>query len=135
MRASIIDTDILSCLLRQDPRAIAGATAYLDRHSFLSISIITRYEILRGLMAKDADKQALAFEAMCESMIVVPISDAIVRRAAEIYARLRKQGQLIGDADILIAATCLDHEYDIVTNNTSHFERIAELALHNWIAN
>jgi len=35
----------------------------------------------------------------------LPLTDAIVIRAATIYADLHQRGTLIGDADILIAAT------------------------------
>ena len=37
----------------------------------------------------------------------LPITDRVIERAAELYADLYKRGQLIGDADILIAATAL----------------------------
>jgi tRNA(fMet)-specific endonuclease VapC len=50
----LLDTDILSALMRRDARALPRARAYLGAHGALSFSIITRYEILRGLKAKSA---------------------------------------------------------------------------------
>jgi predicted nucleic acid-binding protein len=49
-----------------------------------------------------------------------------------LYASLSRQGALIEDADIFIAAFCLVNDYPLVTNNTRHFGRIAELTLVDW---
>jgi tRNA(fMet)-specific endonuclease VapC len=50
----ILDTDILSFLMRQNAAVLARGNAYLSEHRQFTISIITRYEILRGLKAKGA---------------------------------------------------------------------------------
>ena len=42
-------------------------------------------------------------------------------------------GELIGDADILIAASALSNGCGIVTNNEAHFRRIADLQVENWL--
>lgn len=61
-----------------------------------------------------------------------PLSDEIVVRAAEIYGDLHKRGALIEDADILIAATALEHGLALVTENPSHFGRIQNLIVEGW---
>jgi predicted nucleic acid-binding protein len=58
----------------------------------------------------------------------------VVTRAAELFADLHQRGALIGDADILIAATTLAHGYWLATNNESHMRRIAGLQVENWLA-
>ncbi len=70
---------------------------------------------------------------MCQSMEVLPLTDAVIVRAADIYGKLHQTGQLIGDADMLIAATRLENGCEIVTNNTSHFSRIFGLVVQNWL--
>ncbi len=47
-------------------------------------------------------------------------------RASQIYADLYQQGKIIGDADILIAATAIESDLLLVTNNTAHFSRIKD---------
>ncbi|MCL2198974.1 MAG: PIN domain-containing protein [Defluviitaleaceae bacterium] len=54
------------------------------------------------------------------------------KKAAEIYIELKSKGQLIGDADILIASYCLVNGYTLVTRNISDFERIDGLKFANW---
>lgn len=129
----ILDTDILSLLMRKNPAVAAKADAYLFEHRQFSISIITRYEILRGLKVKSAFKQAEIFEDFCARNTVLPIDDKVIIRAADIYADLYKRGEIIADADILIAASALANECGIVTNNESHFQRIADLIVDNWL--
>ena len=59
--------------------------------------------------------------------------DIIVRQAAAIYADLYVRGQLIGDADILIAATALTHRLVLVTNSHAHFSCIGAFTVRNWL--
>jgi tRNA(fMet)-specific endonuclease VapC len=133
MDAVLVDTDILSSVMRKEPRAYAKAHEYLAIHGELTISMMTRYEILRGLMAKQAVVQLSAFDRFCGANIVLPLTEKIIIRAAGIYGELHRGGALIGDGDILIAATALESGLSLVTNNTDHFNRISGLQLLNWL--
>ncbi len=130
---ALLDTDTLSAVLRRNPIVIAKARDYLRSHHHFAFSIITRYEILRGLKVKRATKQQAAFDRFCVASTILPLSDAIVVQAAEIYADLYQRGELIGDADILIAATAIVGGHGLVTNNERHFERIERLNIDNWL--
>lgn len=133
MKPALLDTDILSALMRRELAAVAQARDYLAVYPQLAISSITRYEILRGLNAKRATVQLARFEVLCASMQILPLTDAIIVRAAAIYANLYRGGQLIGDADILIAATAMEHGLVLITNNENHHSRIAGLPIGNWL--
>jgi tRNA(fMet)-specific endonuclease VapC len=132
-RIVLLDSDTVSAITRNHPQAVTKAAAYLRAHAKYSIAIITRYEVLRGLIAKGATKQQAIFEHFCMTNEVIGIDDAVIVRAAEIYATLHRQGQLIGDADILIAATALTYGYGVATNNERHFWRVAGLHVENWL--
>ena len=128
----VLDTDILSILLRRQPAVVAEARTYVAEHGRFTLSCITRYEILRGLKAKGASRQIDAFDAFCLASTVLPLTDAAVTKAAEIYARLMGRGELIPDADILIAASALSFGLGVVTNNEKHFRRVEGLRVVNW---
>ena len=130
---ALLDTDTLSAILRGTPVVQARSRDYLAEHRAFALSIITRYEILRGLKAKDATAQVQAFDRFCETCLILPLTDAIVVKAAEIYATLRRRGQPTGDADILIGASALTHGFGVVTNNEAHFRRIEGLHVDNWL--
>ncbi len=53
-----------------------------------------------------------------------------MRRFARIRSELRQRGQLIGDADILIAAAAIEHDLMLLTRNRRHFERIPDLTIY-----
>jgi tRNA(fMet)-specific endonuclease VapC len=130
---ALLDTDTLSEIIKGRNLAIQRkAQEYLSLHQRFQFSIITRYEILRGLKAKDATAQVQAFEKQCRSSIVLPLSDEIVAKGADVFAILRKRSEIISDADILIAATALVHSLVLVTNNIDHFQRISDLRVETW---
>ena len=53
-----------------------------------------------------------------------------MRHFAEVRGRLRLEGQLITDMDLLIAATALANSLTLVTRNIRHFARIPGLELY-----
>src|SRR5215831_8357580 len=133
LNKALLDTDVLSALMRKDTIVITKAKAYLAQYGHFTISIITRYEILRGLKIKRATQQIARFEQFCLRNKVLPITDSVVKQAADIYADLYVRGELISDADILIAASALANGYEVATNNEKHFERIIGLHVQNWL--
>lgn len=48
--------------MKRHPAVLAKVDDYLAVHGVLSFSIITRYEVLRGLKAKNATTQIATFE-------------------------------------------------------------------------
>jgi tRNA(fMet)-specific endonuclease VapC len=120
--------------MRRTPAALNRARTYLADSQRLTISLVTRFEILRGLKAKRATAQLAAFDSFCRSNEVLPITDAVIVRAADIYADLHLRGLLIPDADILIAATAIENDLVLATNNLADFGRIAGLRIDNWLA-
>jgi len=131
---ALLDTDILSAIMRKNPLATERARSYLEIYRQFTFSVITRYEVLRGLLTKGASKQIATFDQLCAKSRVLPLNDSIIVQAAAIYADLHQRGGLISDADILIAATAITHGLAVVTNNEAHFRRIRNLQIENWLA-
>ena len=129
----LLDTDILASIMRQNSIVIPRARLYLAEYGRFSFSVITRYEILRGLKVKGATQQAIVFDRFCARNAILPITEETAIKAAEIYADLSERGELIGDADILIAASTLVHGLGVTTNNETHFKRVRELRVENWL--
>ena len=129
---ALLDSDTLSFYMKKFPKVVAVAQSYLRQHQFFTFSIITRFEILRGLKSNGATTGIKAFDSLCSQNEVVELNDKVIVRAADIYADLYKRGLLILDADILIAATALENNLPLVTNNEAHFKRISGLQVLNW---
>jgi len=84
------------------------------------------------LKAKGAGNQLIHFEIWCLLQEVLPISESIIVLAADLYAGLKRRGQLIGDNDLLIAATALHQGWSLATGNVAHFSRIPGLVIDDW---
>lgn len=132
MKPSMLDTDVLSEFLRGNPKVIAKVDEHLKEYGFISLSIITYYEILNGLLYKDARKQLTRFEEFVELNKVVPLTLRMAKAAAIIQADLRRKGTEIGHTDTLIAGISMTSEFQLVTNNSDHFKRIKGLDIANW---
>jgi len=131
---SLIDTDILSELFKGNRQVRTRVEEYVREHGRLTISHIQKYEVLKGLKAKKADKQIKVFKKFCDANIILPITDDIIEKASEIYASLKVAGNLISDVDIFVAAITITNNLVLITNNTDHFSRIKGVRLDNWKA-
>ena len=133
MRPALVDTDILSEFLRGTEIVVDNAKNYLENYDSINFSIITYYEILNGLLYKDARKQLKRFSDFAELNKILPLTLSATRQAAEIHANLRKKGEPIGHTDCLIAGIALTNNLHLVTNNIDHFKRIEGLEIVNWL--
>lgn len=128
----LLDSDTLSFYFKKYPKVVAEAQNYLQQHQIFTFSAVSRFEILRGMKVRGAAAQLKFFDLFCRQNEIIELSDQIIVRAADIYADLYQRGLLILDADILIAATALENNLPIVTNNESHYNRISGLQVLNW---
>lgn len=134
MNPSILDTDMLMPLFKGVPSVLERARQHRDRYGHLNITIITYYEVMKGHEYVGAlDRQKL-FDEFCQLNNVIPLDQVACQRAAQVYADLRRRGNLIPDADILIAGIALAGDYVLVTQNVKHFQRINWLKVENWLS-
>ena len=133
MDAALLDTDMLNEVLKQkNANVVQLASNYLKRHGQFTISSMTRYELLRGLKEKAATAQLARFDNFCQNTLVLPITDTILERAADLWVAARKIGQAGRDADLIIAATAFEHSLVLVTGNTKDYSWISGLRLNDW---
>jgi tRNA(fMet)-specific endonuclease VapC len=132
VQPALIDTDILSMFMRGHQQVARNFSDYMVEYGKLNICIITEYEIISGLMHRDAKKQLNSFLILAKNSNVLPLTSQSVAISAEKYASLRKQGRTVDDMDLLIAGVAIANNLVLVTNNQSHFNRIEGLRLDNW---
>ena len=135
MKRALLDTDTVSYYLKNYPLVVDKVNAYLQEYGFISISLITYYEVMNGLLYKDAHRQLEQFNEFVNLNEVVPLDQAIALTAAQLFADLRKAGRSFGHNDVLIGATALEKDLVVITNNANHFSRIPNLTIDNWTVN
>jgi tRNA(fMet)-specific endonuclease VapC len=132
MKRYLLDTNI--CIyfikgqfqLNQKIEAVGAANCF--------ISEMTVAEMKYGVEnSKTPDVLRPIVEAFIPKFVVVPVYEALDIYAAE-KARLRQNGLLIDDFDILIGATAVAHQFVMVTNNGKHLGRLQNIIIENWTA-
>lgn len=101
----------------------------------LAISVITASELLHGIhrasTPEQADKRRQFVEFVLSLFPVIAIELEVARCHARIWAELQVRGQLIGAHDLLIAATAIATQYDLLTLNVNEFSRVQGLTVIN----
>ena len=88
---ALIDTDILSYYFKGESNVVRNFEKYLESFEIMELSIITYYEIMSGLEAKNAFKQLETFEEFAKDNIVIPLTENSCKISAELYSNLRKK--------------------------------------------
>jgi len=127
-----LDSNIISYMLKEDADVIIRYRQAFDDGIDFVIPPIVFYEVQRGLLAKKLNKRLVKFNELCQKIKQREFDMSVWQKAAQIYASLSQQGNLIDDADIFIAAFCIANGYTLITNNTRHFKHIYGLQFVNW---
>jgi toxin FitB len=129
----LLDTDVLSAI-RKKVRDINLENWFSQNGSAdLYLSVVTIGEIERGIVRqKTVDPEFAGDLSLWLDTVVtryeqriLPLTTNIARRWGKLSGELGHNG-----ADLMIAATALEHNLAVVTRNTRHFEP-AKVALIN----
>jgi predicted nucleic acid-binding protein len=121
----VIDTGVFIEHLRTKDK-LATTLYQLPDNAELFISSVSMYELYMGATTKEKEKDV---KILTEDLSVLPFTDSVAVKAAQIYHQLRLSNQMIEFRDIFIAATCIVNELPIVTLNKKHFKRIDGLKI------
>ena len=128
----LLDTNICVYFLKQNAK-IVDKIASVPADD-LAISCFNLTELLYGAYnSEHVDKNLERVRYIENTIEVMPFDRKAIENYAAIKSTLKKQGKLIDDFDILIAAVALSNEMILVTNNEKHFERIPDLIIENWL--
>lgn len=122
----LIDTDWIIDHLN----GVEAVTKKLEKFTASGIctSIISVAELYEGVYgSKDYDESLDTLETFLEGITVLPIDHEVCKIFGKERNKLRKQGNIIGDLDLLIASICLRYDLILLTNNKKHFEKIDSL--------
>ncbi len=128
-----LDTSIIVQLFRGNPRITANINEAENAHE-LCITIISVYELYKGIHS--ASKKETHFQKLKEFLkraSILTIDENVCDKAGSLFANLRKENQVIEDADLLIAAIALNNDAVLVTANPAHFTRVKNLQVENWL--
>jgi len=98
----------------------------------LGVSVISLAELYEGIYySTDPEGNEQDLHDFLRGVSTFGIDEEICKIFGRERGRLRKAGQLIGDFDLLIAATGLHYGLTVLTNNRQHFERVEGLQIES----
>jgi tRNA(fMet)-specific endonuclease VapC len=122
----LIDTDWIIFGLRGEKNIVSKL--FELREEGLAISVISLAELYEGVYrSTDPVSNERSISDFLTGVSVLEITNEICKIFGKQRAKLRKEGRLIGDLDLLIASTCFHHGLILITNNIKHFELVEGL--------
>lgn len=102
----------------------------------ICISSITYGELCFGIENGESNLREVRFNQLdlfSQRLLIDPWDEDAARHYGVIRALLKRQGNTIGNNDLLIAAHARSINAVLVTNNTKEFSRIPDISLEDWI--
>lgn len=137
--STLLDTNVLSELLRAQPDAAVLAWMALQPANSLFVSAVTQAEMLLGARVLPAGKRRQNLEQALETMFredfaghILPFDASCAPAFANVVAARRRAGAPISQFDGQIAAIALSHRLALVTRNVSDFEGCGVAVINPW---
>jgi tRNA(fMet)-specific endonuclease VapC len=125
----IIDADWIIQALKGQQQAVGILEQLAGDASYVSWATVAEvYEV--AFKSPDPHAYLAYLREFLLPYRMIGLDESIAERFAEIRSLLRRQGQLISDFDILLAATALQLDLTVLTYNSRHFERIPDLRIY-----
>lgn len=105
MSRYVLDTNVISDLTRGEPDVLAHLRMHTADTLYLCQPVY--FEVLRGLLWKNAPAKLKSLEALRGLLTWVELVDEDWSRAAQLWANTQIQGKQLADVDLLVAALTL----------------------------
>jgi len=140
MSGFLLDTNIISELVRPKPEP--KVTAWIDAtdESLLYLSVLTMGEIRKGIASLRDPSRRVALEAWLDSDLVIrfahrilPIDQPVADRWGRITAQVAAAKSSLPVIDGLLAATAIHHNLTLVTRNTKDVVAAGVPVFNPWV--
>ena len=135
----VLDTNVLSELMRAEPDARVLAWVAAQPRALLCTTHINQAEILYGIAALPEGRRRTALAVAAEAIFaedfagrILPFGAAATARYADIVLARRRAGNPIEGFDALIAATALAAGAGVATRDTGGFAGCGLSLINPW---
>lgn len=140
MSGFLLDTNVISELVRPRPEPKVTNWVAATDEDLLHLSVLTLGEIRKGIMILKDTSRRVALEAWLDSDLVLRFSGrilAIDETVADRWGRLAARatmGTQLPVIDGLLAATAMEHNLTLVTRNTKDVAGTGVPVFDPWIS-
>jgi len=126
----LVDTDWAIHYLNGHPQIVKKLDDLKEQG--LALSVISLAELYEGVYySTDPDGNEEDLNDFLRGVAIIGIDGKTCKEFARERGRLRAVGRMIGDFDLLIGTTALQHNLTLLTNNRRHFEAIDRLPIES----
>ena len=139
MSGFLLDTNVISELIK--PRPEANVTAWIEGtdESLLYLSVLTLGEIRRGIATLAQSRRRASLEAWLDKDLrsrfedrILTIEHEVADRWGLLTATARNSGIVLPVIDGLLAATALEHNLTFVTRDTGQIPSMGVAVFNPW---
>ncbi len=135
----VLDTDVLSVFVRQRPDPAVVQWLNQQDPSEISSTVITVFEIRRGLSLLPIGARRYRLETLFVGSIgrflqnrILPLDHDAAEHASKVSAARQLIGINIGLSDTLIAGIAIRNQAQIATRNERHFSDLDLTVINPW---
>jgi len=129
----LLDTNICIYAIKKKPHHILEIIKERSKYG-IYISSLTIAELEYGVENSDRiEENRIALLKFISIFNILCFDDMDAIPYGKLKAKLKKDGNLIGPIDMLLAAQALSKDLIFVTNNIKEFIRIENLKIENWV--
>jgi len=108
----VFDTSLLIDALRKKKDALDLIDHYSAKER-LAITIISKYEILRGAREKNMN----LINGLLSRFFIYDFEDSSLREAVRIYRKLKAKGKIVSELDVLVAGIAATNNETLITRD------------------
>ena len=139
MSGFLLDTNIISELVKPKPEANVTEWVENTDESLLYLSVLTLGEIRRGIAALPQSRRRATLEAWLDKNLrarfegrILVIDQEVADRWGLLTAAARNSGIVLPVIDGLLAATALEHNLTLVTRDTGQIPSMGVAVFNPW---
>jgi predicted nucleic acid-binding protein len=139
----LLDTNVISALMRREPNPDAVVVRWLDRQPAESIwtTSITVFEVKTGLHLLPPGRRRQDLERAFDALLTDDLDGRIqsfdttaAAAAGEIAAECQNTGRTLEIRDVQIAGIAVARRAQLATRNTRHFTDLGVVLIDPWSA-
>ena len=142
MSGFLLDTNIISELVKPKPEANVTEWVENTDESLLYLSVLTLGEIRRGIAALPQSRRRATLEAWLDKDLrarfegrILVIDQEVADRWGLLTSAARNSGMVLPVIDGLLAATALEHNLTLVTRDTGQIPSMGVAVFNPWEKN
>ena len=142
MSGFLLDTNIISELVKPKPEANVTEWVENTDESLLYLSVLTLGEIRRGIAALPQSRRRATLEAWLDKNLrarfegrILVIDQEVADRWGLLTSAARNSGIVLPVIDGLLAATALEHNLTLVTRDTGQIPSMGVAVFNPWEKN